>query len=127
MNIERPICTHGRATIHRKNNVTEKNPYKFMIAMGHNNDFMPTRTFVSKGYESTHIAVRDFVESETGKPMPWRYVFFVYKDAEGLIADEWDVTKDREWCLELIEKLRVKKSLEKIISDPVQGSINFTE
>lgn len=108
--------------IHRKK-PSERNPYIAIVLyyVGDGSIGGYARTLQHKGIEIGFLVERDMlpVEKENTK-QSWRIHWITYSTWEGLIEDEFLVTKSRTWCQEIIDAIKIEKTLDDIISTGMQ-------
>jgi len=84
--------------LHRKT-ATEPNPHSLALVFWENSNFGPwRRTFRHRKIDAAWIAERDMTENEKQLvKRSWRLHYMLYKNWEGLISDEVQITNDTKW------------------------------
>lgn len=96
---------------------SKRNPYIAILAMcGSSGSGSWPRIFKHRGIDPQWLLERDMVQGERNHyDLSWRYHWVAYRTWNGLIRDEYVVTRDIEWCTKLHGVSGLRRPLAEIL------------
>lgn len=93
----------------------KRNPFILAVVMS-DGDGGWRRILKHRGICSWPVAGREMTIGEIIRMQrSWRLRYYRYKDWYGLIEDEWAITFNLEWCLQLVKISKLEINLEAIV------------